>query len=100
MVRARFLSVIEKMNGAPGQNEGSREPAAPPWLRRAGCVDERSMVAGSLRDLGAPPGASGGWLGVVVTGWVRDVRPYFEGCRVFVAALRYGAGTKGKIGRA
>jgi len=36
---------------------------------------------------------------VEITGWVRDVRPYFEGCRVFVSPLRYGAGMKGKIGQ-
>jgi glycosyltransferase involved in cell wall biosynthesis/LPS sulfotransferase NodH len=35
---------------------------------------------------------------VEVTGYVRDVSPYFENCRVFVAPLRYGAGMKGKIG--
>ena len=34
---------------------------------------------------------------VVVTGYVKDVAPYFENCRVFVAPLRYGAGVKGKI---
>jgi glycosyltransferase involved in cell wall biosynthesis len=36
---------------------------------------------------------------VVVTGYVRDVGPYFERCRVFVSPLRYGAGVKGKIGQ-
>ncbi|MBI5099766.1 MAG: glycosyltransferase [Nitrospirae bacterium] len=35
---------------------------------------------------------------VEVTGYVRDVSPYFENCRVFVSPLRYGAGMKGKIG--
>jgi len=34
---------------------------------------------------------------VVVTGYVKDVTPYFENCKVFVAPLRYGAGVKGKI---
>ena len=37
---------------------------------------------------------------VIVTGYVRDVTPYFESCRVFIAPLRYGAGMKGKIGHA
>jgi glycosyltransferase involved in cell wall biosynthesis len=37
---------------------------------------------------------------VVVTGYVHDVSPYFNFCRVFVAPLRYGAGMKGKIGQA
>jgi glycosyltransferase involved in cell wall biosynthesis len=33
-----------------------------------------------------------------VTGWVQDLAPYYERCRVFVAPLRWGAGIKGKIG--
>jgi glycosyltransferase involved in cell wall biosynthesis len=36
---------------------------------------------------------------VVPMGYVPDVDPVFDGCRVFVAPLRYGAGTKGKIGQ-
>jgi glycosyltransferase involved in cell wall biosynthesis/uncharacterized HAD superfamily protein/hypoxanthine phosphoribosyltransferase len=34
---------------------------------------------------------------IVVTGYVKDVAPYFDNCKVFVAPLRYGAGVKGKI---
>src|SRR5262249_29845959 len=34
----------------------------------------------------------------VAVGYVPDLTPYLEGCRVFVAPLRYGAGIKGKIG--
>jgi glycosyltransferase involved in cell wall biosynthesis len=34
---------------------------------------------------------------VVVTGLQRDVRPFFEGVKLSVAPLRYGAGIKGKI---
>lgn len=30
-------------------------------------------------------------------GYVPDVRPFFDGCRLSVAPLRYGAGVKGKI---
>lgn len=37
---------------------------------------------------------------VEVHGYVRDVTPFFENCRVFAAPLRYGAGMKGKIGQA
>lgn len=37
---------------------------------------------------------------VLVLGYVPDPAPWFEGCRVFVAPLRYGAGMKGKIGQA
>jgi len=36
---------------------------------------------------------------ITVTGYVPDVRPYFEKARVFVSPLRYGAGLKGKIGQ-
>jgi glycosyltransferase involved in cell wall biosynthesis len=35
---------------------------------------------------------------IQVTGWVQDLAPYYERCRVFVAPLRWGAGIKGKIG--
>ncbi len=34
---------------------------------------------------------------VVLTGYVPDLLPYFERCRIFLAPLRYGAGVKGKI---
>jgi len=34
---------------------------------------------------------------VIVTGFVKDLAPYFENCRVFVVPLRYGAGIKAKI---
>ncbi|MEJ7848068.1 MAG: glycosyltransferase [Pyrinomonadaceae bacterium] len=37
---------------------------------------------------------------VLVEGYVADITPLFESCRVFVAPLRYGAGMKGKIGQA
>jgi glycosyltransferase involved in cell wall biosynthesis len=36
---------------------------------------------------------------VIVTGYVRDVSPYFLNHRIFVSPLRYGAGMKGKIGQ-
>lgn len=34
---------------------------------------------------------------VIATGYVPDITPYFEKCRVMVAPLRYGAGVKGKL---
>ena len=37
---------------------------------------------------------------VRITGYVPDVAPYFERASLFVAALRYGAGHKGKVGQA
>ena len=36
---------------------------------------------------------------VLVTGYIRDIEPYFLSHRVFVAPLRYGAGMKGKVGQ-
>jgi 2-polyprenyl-3-methyl-5-hydroxy-6-metoxy-1,4-benzoquinol methylase/glycosyltransferase involved in cell wall biosynthesis len=36
--------------------------------------------------------------GVVAVGYVADLSPYLDDCRVFVAPLRYGAGIKAKIG--
>jgi len=33
----------------------------------------------------------------VVTGYVPEVSPYFTGCRISIAPLRYGAGVKGKV---
>lgn len=37
---------------------------------------------------------------VVVTGYVPDILPYLQRCRVCVVPLRYGAGLKGKVGQA
>ncbi len=34
---------------------------------------------------------------VVVTGFVKDVKPYYERARLSVSPLRYGAGVKGKV---
>lgn len=36
---------------------------------------------------------------VSVPGYIHDVSPYFNSCRIFVAPLRFGAGMKGKIGQ-
>lgn len=41
--------------------------------------------------------ASRGDEGVVVTGYVDDVRPFLERATVFVAPLRFGAGTQNKV---
>lgn len=34
---------------------------------------------------------------ISVTGFVKDLYPYFDKCRAYIAPLRYGAGVKGKI---
>lgn len=36
---------------------------------------------------------------LIPVGYVADVEPYFNQCRVFIAPLRHGAGMKGKIGQ-
>ncbi len=48
-----------------------------------------SKVPPTIQALGAPD--------FVVTGYVPDITPYFTGCRVSIAPLRYGAGVKGKV---
>ena len=35
--------------------------------------------------------------GVEVHGYVPDIKPYMDGCRLALAPLRYGAGVKGKV---
>lgn len=37
---------------------------------------------------------------VLVHGYVEDIAPYMDGCRISVAPLRYGAGVKGKVNMA
>ena len=34
---------------------------------------------------------------MIITGYVKDLTPFFASCRVFIAPLRYGAGVKGKV---
>lgn len=38
--------------------------------------------------------------GVLMHGFVEDLRPYLNGCRLSLAPLRYGAGVKGKVNQA
>lgn len=35
---------------------------------------------------------------IIVTGWIPEIKPYLEKCRLSVVPLRYGAGNKGKVG--
>ena len=37
---------------------------------------------------------------LVIAGFVPDLTPYLEGCRVSISPLRYGAGVKGKVNQA
>ena len=48
-------------------------PHVPDWLREASAED------------------------FIVTGYVPEIEPYFDSCRVSIAPLRYGAGVKGKV---
>ena len=55
-----------------------------------------------LKVIGSDPPAevlarAGDAAGVDVLGYVPDVAPFFAGCKLSVAPLRYGAGVKGKI---
>lgn len=36
-------------------------------------------------------------MDIIITGYVKDIEPFFENCKLSVAPLRYGAGIKGKI---
>ena len=38
--------------------------------------------------------------GVTIHGYVQDIVPYMDGCRLSIAPLRYGAGVKGKVNMA
>ena len=49
-----------------------------------------SKPGDEVRALGQEPG-------VIVEGFVEDIAPFMDGCRVAVAPLRYGAGVKGKV---
>jgi glycosyltransferase involved in cell wall biosynthesis len=46
-------------------------------------------VPATIKSLGADD--------LVITGYVPDIAPYLNGCRVSISPLRYGAGVKGKI---
>jgi glycosyltransferase involved in cell wall biosynthesis len=64
-------------------------------LVRAGLPDVQLHLIGSkaseaVRALGQQPG-------VVFHGYVADIDPYMDGCRLALAPLRYGAGVKGKV---
>jgi glycosyltransferase involved in cell wall biosynthesis len=48
-----------------------------------------SQVPAAIKAIGADD--------LVILGHVPDVAPYFSGCRVSIAPLRYGAGVKGKV---
>lgn len=48
-----------------------------------------SKMPDDIKNLNAP--------NVDILGFVEDIEPYLDGCRLSVAPLRYGAGVKGKV---
>ena len=111
--RIELVSNIHQIYGSPTPFEARRDClfigafAHPPnrdavlWLAR----EILPLVRAEIPDLrchviGADPPAeiralANEWL--VVCGYVPDVDPFFDTCRLSVAPLRYGAGVKGKI---
>lgn len=72
------------------------------WIDEIGpIVDERSSGSVRLRVVGTGSErlrTMGGRVDLLdIVGWVAELEPEFARARVFVAPLRYGAGTKGKI---
>jgi glycosyltransferase involved in cell wall biosynthesis len=68
------------------------------WPRvRAQLPDARLLLVGAH----APPAVKAlAAEDIVMAGHVDDLRPCFDGSRVFAAAIRYGAGIKGKVATA
>ncbi len=64
---------------------------------RAALADAVFHIIGSRAPKAIADLAHGG---VIVHGFVADIAPFMDGCRVSVAPLRYGAGIKGKINMA
>jgi GT2 family glycosyltransferase len=71
------------------------------WYAREILPHVRRLLPGVKTTIvGADPPATVRALAsddLVITGYVPDVAPYFTGCRVSIAPLRYGAGVKGKV---
>ncbi len=64
-----------------------------PRVRKA-LPEVRAHIIGSKM----PPAISGLEVpGLEVHGYVEDLEPYLDGCRIALAPLRYGAGVKGKV---
>jgi GT2 family glycosyltransferase len=111
--RLHLVSNIHRIYGSAAPFEKRRDIlfigafAHPPnadavrWLAR----EILPLVWAELPDLhchviGADPPADIRALagpGLTLHGYVPDVAPYFNGCRLSVAPLRYGAGVKGKV---
>ncbi len=59
-------------------------------LPEAQCYVIGSKAPKAVRDVGQVDG-------IVFKGYVEDIEPYLDGCKMSLAPLRYGAGVKGKV---
>ena len=64
------------------------------------CANDIEQNALHRREHALPELAAYASNEVTITGYLADVDPIFQSCRVFIAPLRFGAGMKGKIGQA
>ncbi len=62
---------------------------------RAQLPEVQAQIIGS--KMPADLRAYGQRAGLNMLGYVEDLQPYLEGCRISIAPLRYGAGVKGKV---
>ena len=65
---------------------------------KAACPEAEALVIGSRM-----PETLKRWgeeRGLTMIGFVDDLKPYYEQCRLAIAPLRYGAGVKGKVNQA
>ncbi|MDC0411150.1 glycosyltransferase [Luminiphilus sp.] len=67
-------------------------------LVRAACPEAETIIIGSRM-----PDSLKKWgeqQGLTMLGFVEDLSPHYEQCRLAIAPLRYGAGVKGKVNQA
>jgi len=67
-----------------------------PLLRAAGAAPRLHIIGSKVPPAVLELGADD----VTVHGFVSDIAPYMDGCRLSIAPLRYGAGVKGKVNMA
>lgn len=84
-------------------NHTPNEDAVVFFVERIFPLIKRTMPAAKFIIVGNNPSPKVKALAsndIIVTGWVPEIRPYLDNCRVEVVPLRYGAGNKGKVGEA
>jgi O-antigen biosynthesis protein len=112
-----LISNIHEIDASPVASEGRRDVLFvggfqhPPnsdaveyfgeeiWpLFRATCPEAEVLVIGSRM-----PDSLKRWgeaQGLTMLGFVEDLTPYYQRCKLVIAPLRYGAGVKGKVNQA